>query len=191
MVSAIIGLLMFIVSLFSPMVTLNKQTSLHFFKLHTIDGYLSIIGFVPFLLVILCVAALVFTILKKSCIVQILTGTIFWLSSCVFLRLVFISRDYSKVIGPELKNIHYLDLSYGWFFLFLGILLLFLATLSVKHIIQWAKNFISVDLRTLAIFRIMLGLVCFIDILRRIPYIDIFYSNYGVTPNHFMADISS
>ena len=54
-----------------------------------------------------------------------------------------------------------------------------------------ASNWFRVDLRTLAIFRFLLGLVCFIDIFRRLRYIEIFYSNYGVAPNFFMSEISS
>ena len=53
------------------------------------------------------------------------------------------------------------------------------------------NNWFRVDLRTLGIFRFLLGLVCFIDIFRRIKYIEIFYSNYGVAPNFFMSEIGS
>ena len=54
-----------------------------------------------------------------------------------------------------------------------------------------ATNWFRVDLRTLGIFRFLLGLVCFIDICRRFRYIEIFYSNYGVAPNFFMSEMSS
>ena len=54
-----------------------------------------------------------------------------------------------------------------------------------------AANWFRVDLRTLGIFRFILGLVCFIDICRRFKYIDIFYSNYGVAPNFFMSEMTS
>ena len=52
------------------------------------------------------------------------------------------------------------------------------------------KNLISVDLRTLGIFRIALGMMCLLDILRRFPYIEIFYSNNGVASNSFMAELT-
>ena len=54
-----------------------------------------------------------------------------------------------------------------------------------------AVNWFRVDLRTLGVFRFLLGLVCFIDICRRFRYIEIFYSNYGVAPNFFMSDMTS
>ena len=54
-----------------------------------------------------------------------------------------------------------------------------------------ASNWFRVDLRTLSIFRFLLGLVCFIDIFRRLRYIEVFYSNYGVAPNFFMSEMSS
>lgn len=54
-----------------------------------------------------------------------------------------------------------------------------------------AANWFRVDLRTLGIFRFILGLVCFIDICRRFKYIEIFYSNYGVAPNFFMSEMTS
>ena len=54
-----------------------------------------------------------------------------------------------------------------------------------------AANWFRVDLRTLGIFRFMLGLVCFIDICRRFKYIEVFYSNYGVAPNFFMSEMTS
>jgi hypothetical protein len=57
----------------------------------------------------------------------------------------------------------------------------------IKHI---ASIYLKVDLRTLGIFRIALGLVCFLDVLRRFPYIEIFYSGNGVAPNYFMSEIS-
>ena len=54
-----------------------------------------------------------------------------------------------------------------------------------------ASNWFRVDLRTLGIFRFLLGLVCFVDIFRRLRYIEVFYSNYGVAPNFFMSEMSS
>ena len=53
-----------------------------------------------------------------------------------------------------------------------------------------ASIYLRVDLRTLGIFRIALGLVCLSDVLRRLPYIEVFYSGSGVAPNYFMSDIS-
>ena len=53
-----------------------------------------------------------------------------------------------------------------------------------------AKNLLSVDLRTLGIFRIALGMMCLLDILRRVPYIEVFYSNNGVASNSFMAELT-
>ena len=50
--------------------------------------------------------------------------------------------------------------------------------------------YLKVDLRVLGIFRIALGLVCLIDVLRRLPYIEIFYSSSGVAPNYFMSEIT-
>ena len=53
------------------------------------------------------------------------------------------------------------------------------------------SGWLKVDYRTLGIYRIFLGLVCFIDIFRRLPYIEVFYTNNGVAPNQFMSDIAS
>jgi predicted DCC family thiol-disulfide oxidoreductase YuxK len=49
---------------------------------------------------------------------------------------------------------------------------------------SWAHNF-SADPRALGLFRIFFGLICLWDLLRRVPYIDIFYSNEGVLSNHY------
>ena len=57
----------------------------------------------------------------------------------------------------------------------------------IKNIVA---SYLCVDLRTLGIFRIALGIVCFFDILRRLPYIEVFYSRDGVAPNYFMSEIS-
>lgn len=40
-----------------------------------------------------------------------------------------------------------------------------------------------VDLRSLALLRIMLGLLAMVDVARRIPYIDLIYSREGILPN--------
>ena len=44
------------------------------------------------------------------------------------------------------------------------------------------SSYLRVDLRTLGIFRCIFGLVCFIDIYRRLKYIEIFYIDTGITP---------
>ena len=43
----------------------------------------------------------------------------------------------------------------------------------------------SADPRALGIFRIMLGLLCLWDVARRVPWIDLLYTNQGITPNHY------
>jgi predicted DCC family thiol-disulfide oxidoreductase YuxK len=58
----------------------------------------------------------------------------------------------------------------------------------VKYIFS---GWLNVDYRTLGIFRFFLGLVCFLDIFRRLPYIEAFYSNNGVASNFFMSEIGS
>ena len=58
---------------------------------------------------------------------------------------------------------------------------------TLKNILS---RYLCVDLRTLGIYRIALGLVCFFDVLRRIPYIEVFYSRDGVAPNQFMAEMA-
>jgi len=52
----------------------------------------------------------------------------------------------------------------------------------VKYINEILSSYLKVDLRALGIFRIVFGLVCFTDILRRIKYIETFYSDVGFTP---------
>ena len=42
------------------------------------------------------------------------------------------------------------------------------------------KNWLYVDTRTLALFRIVFGMVGFIDVLRRYSIIDVFYSDAGM-----------
>ena len=42
------------------------------------------------------------------------------------------------------------------------------------------KNWLYVDTRTLALFRIVFGVVGLIDVLRRFPMIDVFYSDAGM-----------
>lgn len=41
------------------------------------------------------------------------------------------------------------------------------------------------DPRALGLFRIAFGLLCIWDVLRRVPWIDVFYSNAGVLSNHY------
>ena len=49
--------------------------------------------------------------------------------------------------------------------------------LSTKNIL---KNWLYVDTRTLALFRIVFGVVGLIDVLRRYSIIDVFYSDAGM-----------
>ena len=60
----------------------------------------------------------------------------------------------------------------------------------MKYLKTILSAWLKVDLRTLGIFRIILGFVCLSDILRRLPYIEVFYSSNGVAPNFFMSEIS-
>jgi hypothetical protein len=48
----------------------------------------------------------------------------------------------------------------------------------------WAQYF-EIDRRLLAAFRIAFGLVLLVDLLRRFPYVTVFYTNEGVLPNHY------
>jgi predicted DCC family thiol-disulfide oxidoreductase YuxK len=52
----------------------------------------------------------------------------------------------------------------------------------MKYISYILASFLRVDLRVLGIFRFVFGLVCFLDIYRRFQYIEIFYSDTGITP---------
>ena len=52
----------------------------------------------------------------------------------------------------------------------------------MSHIRYILSSYLRVDLRTLGIFRFIFGLVCFVDIYRRLKYIEIFYSDTGITP---------
>ena len=60
----------------------------------------------------------------------------------------------------------------------------------MKFFKNLAAIYLKVDLRVLGIFRMALGLVCFLDVLRRLPYIEVFYSSKGVAPNYFMSEIT-
>jgi predicted DCC family thiol-disulfide oxidoreductase YuxK len=46
------------------------------------------------------------------------------------------------------------------------------------------QTYLQIDLRSLALGRIVLGLVLLADLLRRVPYLRDFYSNLGLIPNH-------
>ena len=50
------------------------------------------------------------------------------------------------------------------------------------------KNWLYVDTRTLALFRIVFGVVGLIDVLRRFPLIDVFYSDKGLNFNTTVAN---
>lgn len=43
----------------------------------------------------------------------------------------------------------------------------------------------SADPRALGLFRIVFGVLAIADVLRRLPYITMFYSNHGLVPNHW------
>ncbi len=47
------------------------------------------------------------------------------------------------------------------------------------------QAWLNADPRALGIFRICLGLLSMYDVIRRVPYLDTFYSNEGVLSNHF------
>src|SRR5580704_6001863 len=46
-------------------------------------------------------------------------------------------------------------------------------------------QYFEIDRRLLAAFRIYFGLVLLVDLLRRFPYLTLFYTNDGVLPNHY------
>jgi predicted DCC family thiol-disulfide oxidoreductase YuxK len=48
------------------------------------------------------------------------------------------------------------------------------------------RTYLQIDLRSLALGRIVLGLVLIADLLRRVPWLRDFYSNLGLIPNHTM-----
>ena len=45
---------------------------------------------------------------------------------------------------------------------------------------KWLSPWLKIDSRVLGIYRILIGLVCTLDIVRRWNYIDVFYSNQGI-----------
>lgn len=47
------------------------------------------------------------------------------------------------------------------------------------------RRLFEIDTRTLAIFRFALGFLCLIDTLRRLPYLNLLYTNEGLLSNHF------
>jgi hypothetical protein len=46
------------------------------------------------------------------------------------------------------------------------------------------RTYLQIDLRSLALGRMVLGLVLIADLLRRVPYLRDLYSNLGLIPNH-------
>jgi hypothetical protein len=46
-------------------------------------------------------------------------------------------------------------------------------------------QYFELDRRLLAAFRVYFGLVLLVDLLRRFPYLTLFYTNAGVLPNHY------
>ena len=60
---------------------------------------------------------------------------------------------------------------------------------------NWIKQnifrpLLEVDLRVLGITRILLGIVCFFDIARRMPYIETFYTDNGLITTEFLANLN-
>ncbi|MFN3202051.1 MAG: HTTM domain-containing protein [Bradymonadia bacterium] len=53
-----------------------------------------------------------------------------------------------------------------------------------KSIFNW-RAWITVDPRSLAVFRVAFGLLCLIDLWQRWPHIAMLYTNEGVLPNHY------
>lgn len=49
---------------------------------------------------------------------------------------------------------------------------------------RFRRTYLQIDLRSLALGRIVLGLVLIGDLLRRVPWLRDFYSNLGLIPNH-------
>ena len=56
---------------------------------------------------------------------------------------------------------------------------------SVHPVMRRFQWWWSADPRAMGLFRIALGLLALCDVLRRVPYITVFYSNDGVLTNHF------
>src|SRR4051812_31454499 len=46
------------------------------------------------------------------------------------------------------------------------------------------ENYLTIDARSVALGRIVLSIVLLIDLVRRIPVLDLFYTNDGLLPNH-------
>tara|TARA_B100001939_G_scaffold306632_2_gene286273 strand:- start:2200 stop:3978 length:1779 start_codon:yes stop_codon:yes gene_type:complete len=53
---------------------------------------------------------------------------------------------------------------------------------------SWITTLFGIDLRTLALFRIALGLVLLCDLLNLFPYLDAFYSDQGILPRDAAMD---
>ena len=45
---------------------------------------------------------------------------------------------------------------------------------------KWLSPWIKIDSRALGIYRVLIGWICTLDIIRRWNYIDVFYSNQGI-----------
>ena len=58
----------------------------------------------------------------------------------------------------------------------------------MKFINKTLKNWLWVDTRSLALFRIMIGFLGLCDVLRRFPLIDVFYSDKGLNFNTTVAN---
>jgi predicted DCC family thiol-disulfide oxidoreductase YuxK len=48
----------------------------------------------------------------------------------------------------------------------------------------FVRTYLSVDARSLGLFRIGLGILLLVDLFRRVPYVRDFYTNAGLLPNH-------
>ena len=50
----------------------------------------------------------------------------------------------------------------------------------IHHIIEFFKPWFAVDSRALGLYRIVFGLLCLSDIIRRYDFIDIFYTGNSI-----------
>jgi predicted DCC family thiol-disulfide oxidoreductase YuxK len=48
------------------------------------------------------------------------------------------------------------------------------------------RTYLTVDARSLGLARVLIGAVLLVDLLRRVPLIDVLYTNVGLLPNHTM-----
>ena len=58
----------------------------------------------------------------------------------------------------------------------------------MEYIKETLNNWLWVDTRSLALFRLMLGFLGLCDVLRRFPLIDVFYSDKGLNFNTTVAN---